>query len=144
MTGADSPVMADSSTLAMPSMISPSPGITSPADTTHSSPIWSCGLGTSTIPPSRRTRAVVSACALRSESAWALPRPSATASAKLAKSTVNHSQRGDQSGEEVLVARGALQITQPDEGGEDAADRDHDHHRVASHDARVELHDGCP
>ena len=32
MTGADSPVIADSSTLAMPSMTSPSPGITSPAD----------------------------------------------------------------------------------------------------------------
>ena len=30
--------------------------------------------------------------ARRSESAWALPRPSAMASAKLAKRTVNHSQ----------------------------------------------------
>ena len=30
MTGADSPVIADSSTLAMPSTTSPSPGITSP------------------------------------------------------------------------------------------------------------------
>ena len=38
MTGADSPVIADSSTDAMPSMISPSPGISSPAGTTHSSP----------------------------------------------------------------------------------------------------------
>ncbi len=38
MTGADSPVIADSSTDAMPSMISPSPGISSPATTTHSSP----------------------------------------------------------------------------------------------------------
>ncbi len=35
---------------------------------------------------------MVSALALRSESAWALPRPSAMASAKLANSTVNHSQ----------------------------------------------------
>ena len=33
MTGADSPVMADSSTEAMPSITSPSPGITSPAST---------------------------------------------------------------------------------------------------------------
>jgi hypothetical protein len=31
MTGADSPVMVDSSTLARPSMISPSEGMTSPA-----------------------------------------------------------------------------------------------------------------
>ena len=35
MTGADSPVMADSSTEAMPSTTSPSPGISSPAATTH-------------------------------------------------------------------------------------------------------------
>ena len=91
ITGADSPVMADSSTLAMPSMISPSPGIISPADTTHSSSSWSWGLGTSTISPLRRTWAIVSDRALRSESACALPRPSAMASAKLANSTVNHS-----------------------------------------------------
>ena len=40
----------------------------------------------------RCTKATVSARVLRRVSAWALPRPSATASAKLAKSTVNHSQ----------------------------------------------------
>jgi len=34
ITGADSPVIADSSTLAMPSTMSPSPGMTSPAVTT--------------------------------------------------------------------------------------------------------------
>ncbi len=38
MTGADSPVIADSSTLAMPSMTVPSPGMTSPASTTTTSP----------------------------------------------------------------------------------------------------------
>ena len=38
MTGADSPVIADSSTLAMPSMTSPSPGMTWPATTTTLSP----------------------------------------------------------------------------------------------------------
>jgi hypothetical protein len=36
MTGADSPVIADSSTEAMPSMTSPSPGMISPASTTTS------------------------------------------------------------------------------------------------------------
>ena len=35
MTGADSPVMADSSTDATPSMISPSPGMTSPGVDQH-------------------------------------------------------------------------------------------------------------
>ena len=43
ITGADSPVMADSSTLAMPSTTSPSPGITCPATTTTVSP--GCRLG---------------------------------------------------------------------------------------------------
>ena len=37
--------------------------------------------------------ATVSPLALRSVSAWALPRPSAMASAKLAKRTVNHSHK---------------------------------------------------
>ena len=41
MTGADSPVMADSSTEAMPSMISPSEGMRSPASQTTRSPLAS-------------------------------------------------------------------------------------------------------
>ncbi len=40
MTGADSPVMADSFTEATPSMISPSPGIIWPASTTTTSSAW--------------------------------------------------------------------------------------------------------
>jgi hypothetical protein len=92
ITGADSPVIADSSTVAMPSMISPSPGMTSPALTRQTSPRSSCDEGFSEMVPSAaRTRAVVSARVLRKVSAWALPRPSAMASAKLANSTVNHS-----------------------------------------------------
>ena len=92
MTGADSPVIADSSTLAMPSITVPSAGITSPAETTTSSPTRRPELGTSSSEPSRRRCATVSARVLRSSSACALPRPSATASAKFAKSTVNQSQ----------------------------------------------------
>ena len=42
ITGADSPVIADSSTDAMPSTISPSPGISSPASITTRSPLRSC------------------------------------------------------------------------------------------------------
>ena len=90
MTGADSPVMADSSTEAMPSMTVPSPGITSPglddddvaADAARTRP-WCCR---------RAARAVVSLRIARRVAAWALPRPSAIASAKLPKSTVSHSQ----------------------------------------------------
>ena len=92
MTGADSPVIADSSTEAMPSMTVPSLGITSPDSQTTMSPLRSEGAGTLSSLPSVRRRAMVSLRVLRSAAACALPRPSATASAKLAKSTVNQSQ----------------------------------------------------
>ena len=51
ITGADSPVIADSSTEPTPSMISPSAGMTSPASTTTTSPRWSSGAGTSSSAP---------------------------------------------------------------------------------------------
>ena len=89
MTGADSPVIADSSTEPTPSTISPSAGMISPASTITTSPRWSSGAGTSR--PSRR-RAFVVVRVARSASACALPRPSAIASAKFANSTVSHSQ----------------------------------------------------
>ncbi len=101
MTGADSPVTADSSTAATPSMTSPSAGIISPASTsTTSSGLRSVAATASertvrrSVPQrqSSRRSATVSVRALRSDSAWALPRPSATASARLAKITVSHSQ----------------------------------------------------
>src|SRR5712692_4738223 len=96
MTGADSPVIADSSTEATPSTTSPSPGITSPASTSTRSPLRSSGAATSCTAPERsrlvRRLAIVVVRARRSVSAWALPRPSAIASAKLAKTTVNHNQ----------------------------------------------------
>ena len=100
ITGADSPVIADSSTLATPSTTSPSCGITSPAGTrTMSCSINSSAGSTSwrwSRVPTRQCssrRAVVPAWAARSESACALPRASATASARLAKSTVSQSQK---------------------------------------------------
>jgi hypothetical protein len=76
----------------MPSMTSPSPGMNSPASTTTVSPRRNCDAGTcsSRLPTTRR--AVVSLRILRNVAACAWPRPSATASAKLAKITVNHSQ----------------------------------------------------
>ena len=51
MTGADSPVMADSSTEATPSMTSPSPGMNSPAATRTMSPERSLELATISIVP---------------------------------------------------------------------------------------------
>ena len=81
--------MADSSTEAMPSITVPSPGITSPAATTTTSPRVSALAGF--VVPSC-SRATVCVRIARSVSACALPRPSAIASAKLPNSTVSHSQ----------------------------------------------------
>ncbi len=92
ITGADSPVIADSSTEAMPSTTSPSPGMCWPASTTTWFPLRKAEAETSVILPFSSLRATVSVRILRSVSAWALPRPSAIASAKFANSTVNHSQ----------------------------------------------------
>ena len=92
-TGADSPVIADSSTVAMPCTMSPSPGMVSPASTTTRSPTRRSAPATGSSEPSARSRrATVSRLLARNDSAWALPRPSATASARLENSTVNHSQ----------------------------------------------------
>ncbi len=105
ITGADSPVMADSSTDATPSTTSPSPGIVSPAVTTTRSPTCSCDDATSTVGSEARPdpyaswsavpwtlRAVVVRWVARRLDAWARPRLSATASARVANSTVIHSQ----------------------------------------------------
>src|SRR6266853_367410 len=93
ITGADSPVIADSSTEATPSMTSPSPGTSSLAVTITTSPERSFALGTvSVVPFVSKRLATVSDLAFRSVSACALPRPSAMASAKFANSTVNQSQ----------------------------------------------------
>ena len=103
MTGALSPVMALSSTEATPSITSPSPGMMSPASTSTTSPLRRSAEATRTDTASRFGAASflarMSRRALRSVSACALPRPSAIASAKLANSTVNHSQSGDRQDE---------------------------------------------
>ena len=90
ITGADSPVMADSSTEAMPSITVPSPGISSPVSTTTTSP--RAQLGRAAWSPPSRSVATVSLRIARSVAACALPRPSAIASAKLPNSTVSQSQ----------------------------------------------------
>ena len=90
MTGADSPVIADSSTVAMPSITVPSPGISSPASTTTTSPRTS-SVAALVLPSA--IFATVSLRIDRSVSAWARPRPSAKASAMFAKMTVSHSQK---------------------------------------------------
>ena len=141
MTGADSPVIADSSTEAMPSTTVPSPGMTSPASTTTTSPRCSSDAGF--VAPSRSTAVVVVRIA-RSASAWALPRPSASASARFAKTTVSHSQTvtvnvnhaGSSPPPSELPPKNwmshAIVVI-------DGADLDDEHDRVADLHARVEL-----
>ena len=71
----------------------------------------------------------------RSEAACALLRPSASASAKLAKSTVNHSHsataRMNSGSFNHLPCILAGQGLNPERRGQDAADVDDEHHRVA-------------
>ena len=144
ITGALSPVIALSSTDATPSMTSPSLGIKSPASTSTTSSLRRAAAGTGwcAAPYSRsvellgRARRVAS---LASESAWALPRPSAIASAKLANSTVNHSQAETprmNPGDSVPAIQNGLDAQA---GREDAADEHGEHHRVAELPARIEL-----
>src|SRR5258705_12420366 len=93
ITGADSPVMAASFTDATPSITSPSEGMLSPASTRTISPTLSAVPGTrrKVLSEPVSSLAWLSVRVFFSDSACALPRPSATASAKLANSTVNHS-----------------------------------------------------
>src|ERR1700730_12624897 len=114
MTGADSPVIADSSTEATPSITSPSLGMKSPASTSTRSP----GLRTSAETFSHlaglagnRRLAWVSVRIRRRFSACALPRPSATASAKFANTTVNHSQKAIWAENRTLVPTTASRMT---------------------------------
>ena len=75
MTGADSPVIADSSTDAIPSTTVPSPGIIWPASTTTRSPLRRLVAGTASSPLRVRRRAIVSVRPRRRAAACALPRP---------------------------------------------------------------------
>ena len=94
ITGADSPVIADSSTEPTPSMISPSAGMISPArddDDVAALELRRRHVLERAARPARRCAVVVVRVA-RSAFACALPRPSAIASAKFAKRTVSQSQ----------------------------------------------------
>ena len=94
MTGADSPVIADSSTEAMPSTTVPSPGIDLAGLDDDAVALAQRRRRDATPRPSCvGRRAIVSVRPRRSAAACALPRPSAIASAKLAKRSVNQSQR---------------------------------------------------
>ncbi|MNX83371.1 hypothetical protein D3C86_1151320 [compost metagenome] len=96
ITGALSPVMALSSMVARPSMISPSVGIVSPASQMKISPFARledgtiCNSSTYISPIGKIFFAGVSSLVFRKLSACAFPLASAIASAKLANSKVNN------------------------------------------------------
>ena len=93
MTGADSPVIGDSSTVAMPSTTSPSPGITSPGPTSTRSPISQLGSGGHVALAARQETSGPRVASGGAQGGGLRPaRPSATASAIVAKSTVAQSQ----------------------------------------------------
>ena len=123
ITGADSPVIADSSTLAMPSITSPSLGITSPATTTHL--VAEVERGARARPRSCRRRrrrwATVSERVLRSVSACALPRPSAIASAKFANSTVNQRNSATRPVNTFSFVRRRAEVLEEQDRGEHAS-----------------------
>ena len=97
MTGADSPVMALSSTEATPSMTSPSAAMVSWVSTSTTSPFLKSSALTSVVlrapDPFWAMRLAITVCRiLRNADACARLRPSAIASAKLANKTVNSNQ----------------------------------------------------
>ncbi len=106
ITGALSPVIAASFTEATPWTTSPSAGMKSLASTSTSSPFRRREAETTSCSVSRPPMCARSACrsrlasrsrrAFRREAACAFPRPSAIASAKFAKSTVNQSHTDTQ------------------------------------------------
>ena len=132
ITGADSPVIADSSTEPTPSMISPSAGMTSPALDDDDVAALELGRRHLLERAARRVRrcAVVVVRVARSAFACALPRPSAIASAKFANSTVSQSQNAitptNQSWSVWPRARSRKKIA----GRDHAAELDDEHHRV--------------
>ena len=141
ITGADSPVTADSSTDAMPSITSPSPGI----DLAH--------LDHDLVALAQR-RGGDALLAPGGELAGhgLLPQPAQRRGLGLAPALgqglgeVREEDREPQPEGHVpreprgRGARGAQdQVVQPDEGGEDAPDLDHEHDRVLHHRPRVEL-----
>src|ERR1700693_3442375 len=131
ITGADSPVIADSSTLAAPSITSPSPGTSSPAFTRTTSPRRKAdALPTSSFPSTTR-RAVVSVLVRRTDSAHRF-------------GEVREHYREPQPGRDREIETGATMSRREQIAEEKARDRrgsdlNHEHDRVAQLHARVEF-----
>ena len=144
MTGADSPVMALSSTDATPSTISPSAGITSPADTRTMSPLRSDGRRHDLVGPIRAL-ALGDRLGLRPAQRVRL-RLAAALGHRFGEVGEEHGQPEpdrDLQLEAELTAAGDEVLDQA-ERGQHAADLDDEHDRIARHRARMELDERIP
>jgi hypothetical protein len=140
-TGALSPVIALSSTEATPSTMSPSPGISSPADTT-SMPACSCDDGMPATSASNRALGhAVGEHVLASPAQRRGLRLAAALGHRLGEVGEPHGQPqpGRQAADEADVGGAGGQRVDEQERGEQAAELDDEHHRRAHHPARVEL-----
>ena len=146
MTGADSPVIALSSTEATPSMTSPSSGIESPASTSTTAPFFSssasCGCHGAAV--LRRVQHLGDDLLLHAAQARGL-RLAAAFGERLGEVGEQHREpQPDRDGEDERRRRLALagQRLDAEHRRQDAADVDDEHHRVAPLHARVELGEG--
>ncbi len=145
ITGADSPVMALSSTEATPPITSPSAGMTSWASTSTTSPLRRSSAFTGIVrgSPGLTTFFAMTVWRMpRSAEACARLRPSASASAKFANSTVNKQPDADgkdRAGARLAVTGERLDIEQ---SRDDGADVHHEHDGIAPLHARIQLGHG--
>ena len=135
MTGADSPVIADSSTDATPSMISPSAGMNSPAETMTTSPARSFELATCSMSPSC-ANAVGDGFGARLAQRVGL-RLAAAFGHRFGEVGEQHREPQPQRDLQVEPERRAAAEQQ--HRGDDAADLDHEHDGIAHHVPRIQL-----
>ena len=140
MTGADSPVIADSSTDAMPSTTSPSPGMTSPG--VDDAQVADLQLARRASRPTAVGLADVGHRLGPGLAQRVGLRLAAAFGHRLGEVGEQHREpqpRRDEPGEHAVGRRRRRQLLEEQDGGEDAADLDDEHDRVAGHLARVEL-----
>ena len=138
MTGADSPVIADSSTEAMPSMISPSPGISSPAgdDALVADRAARADAFVTIVPSGWRTRAIVSRPRLAQRVGLGLAAAFGHRLGEVGEQHREPQPRRNEADEHAVGRRRRRQLLEEQDRREHAADLDDEHHRVARHLAR--------
>ena len=132
ITGADSPVIADSSTEAMPSTTSPSPGISWPASTTTRSPLRSADAGTCSSPRSVSRRATVSCAHLAQGGGLGLAASLGHGLGEVGEQHREPEPEGHRPREPERRVRGRRMndVAEPEQRRQHAADLDDEHHRV--------------